>query len=247
MAYSAPTSRATGFLVTAAVWNQDVVDNVAWLAGMTHGGTTLGALSSQVEIGWTVGDLKCALAESNESNRWLLCAGGTIGSASSGGTVRANSDMETLFTHIWTVTTNTEFVIQDSGGSPTTRGASAAADFSANKRMPLPDLRGRALVGLDDMGGTSANVNTDAAGDILGDVEGSETHTLATSEIPAHNHTMRYMSTGSGGTTSQPDSVLQYNATPLNYSMTTADAGGGGAHTSMQPYMSIGILIYTGN
>lgn len=32
MAYSAPTTRATGFLVTAAVWNQDVVDNVAFLA-----------------------------------------------------------------------------------------------------------------------------------------------------------------------------------------------------------------------
>lgn len=32
MAYSAPTTRATGFLVTAAVWNQDVVDNVTFLA-----------------------------------------------------------------------------------------------------------------------------------------------------------------------------------------------------------------------
>lgn len=32
MAYSAPTTRSTGFLVTAAVWNQDVVDNVAFLA-----------------------------------------------------------------------------------------------------------------------------------------------------------------------------------------------------------------------
>lgn len=28
MAYSAPTTRSTGFLVTAAVWNQDVVDNM---------------------------------------------------------------------------------------------------------------------------------------------------------------------------------------------------------------------------
>lgn len=31
MAYVAPTTRSTGFLVTAAVWNQDVVDNVAFL------------------------------------------------------------------------------------------------------------------------------------------------------------------------------------------------------------------------
>lgn len=33
MAWVTPTSRSTGFLVTAAVWNQDVVDNTKYLKG----------------------------------------------------------------------------------------------------------------------------------------------------------------------------------------------------------------------
>jgi hypothetical protein len=32
MAYSAPTTRSTGFFVNAAVWNQDIVDNITFLA-----------------------------------------------------------------------------------------------------------------------------------------------------------------------------------------------------------------------
>ena len=71
---------------------------------------------------------------------WVTRNGETIGSAASGATNRANADTEALFAHIWGETSNTgDFVIQDSSGSPTTRGASAAADFAANKRMPLPD------------------------------------------------------------------------------------------------------------
>lgn len=31
MAYSVPTTRATGYVVTAANWNSDVVDNATWL------------------------------------------------------------------------------------------------------------------------------------------------------------------------------------------------------------------------
>lgn len=72
---------------------------------------------------------------------WLISNGSTIGSASSGATLRANADVEALFTHLWTTYDNTELVIQNSSGTGTTRGASAAADFAANKRMPTHDLR----------------------------------------------------------------------------------------------------------
>ena len=72
---------------------------------------------------------------------WLISNGGTIGSASSGATLRANADVEALFTHLWTQYDNTELVIQTSAGAGTTRGASAAADFAANKRMPTHDYR----------------------------------------------------------------------------------------------------------
>lgn len=78
---------------------------------------------------------------------WLLCDGSTIGDASSGATARANADTEDLFTLLWGSWANTELTIQDSSGTPTTRGASAAADFAAHKRLPVPDHRQRFILG----------------------------------------------------------------------------------------------------
>lgn len=112
---------------------------------------------------------------------WVMASGRTIGSADSGGTERANADTADLYALLWGSYTNTELIIQDSSGTPTTRGASAAADFAANKRMPLPDYRGRVAAGKDNMGGTSANRLTSAGGgvdgDVMGAAGGSETHT----------------------------------------------------------------------
>lgn len=88
---------------------------------------------------------------------FVMASGRTIGNAASGGTERANADTEALFTLLWNSTAQTEFPIQTSAGGASTRGASAAADFAANKRMPLPDLRGRTGIGKDDMGGTAAS------------------------------------------------------------------------------------------
>ena len=56
----------------------------------------------------------------------------------------------------------------------------------------LPDLRGRALFGKDDMGGSAASRVTAAGsginGTTLGATGGAETVTLATSQIPSHTH-----------------------------------------------------------
>lgn len=54
----------------------------------------------------------------------------------------------------------------------------------------LPDCRGRARVGKDNMGGTAANrVTTTVDGKVLGNVVGTEKHVLATSHLPSHTHT----------------------------------------------------------
>lgn len=56
----------------------------------------------------------------------------------------------------------------------------------------LPDCRGRADVGKDNMGGTSANRLTNLAGgldgDILGAVGGLESHTLTLAQMASHSH-----------------------------------------------------------
>lgn len=72
---------------------------------------------------------------------WLLLNGDTLGSASSGATFDS-SDYEALYVHLWDNISNTELPIQDSSGVATTRGASGAADFAANKRLPIPNTTG---------------------------------------------------------------------------------------------------------
>jgi hypothetical protein len=74
--------------------------------------------------------------------------GNTIGSATSGATERANADCQPLFEYLW----NTDANLAVSTG----RGATSSADWAANKRIQLPDWRGRLLAGLDDMGAASA-------------------------------------------------------------------------------------------
>lgn len=89
---------------------------------------------------------------------WLLLNDTTIGSASSGATGRANADTEALFTLLWNRVTDQWAPV--SGG----RGASAAADFAANKRLALTKALGRVLGvagnGTTVASGVDAGVNT---------------------------------------------------------------------------------------
>jgi microcystin-dependent protein len=56
----------------------------------------------------------------------------------------------------------------------------------------LPDLRGRAVFGKDDMGGTTAGVVTSSGSGIngtqLGALGGNEYHVLTLNEMPSHGH-----------------------------------------------------------
>ena len=89
---------------------------------------------------------------------WVKENGGTIGSGASGATTRANADTEALFTLLWNNFNQATLPIQNSAGAVTTRGASAAADFAAAKRMPLFDSRTRFLRGADDGLGFDSNI-----------------------------------------------------------------------------------------
>lgn len=102
----------------------------------------------------------------------------------------------------------------------------------------LPDLRGRAVAGKDDMGGTSANRLTSALnGDTLGASGGSETHTLSVGEMPAHTHSFN-TGTGSPGATG---GVTGVGSNVAN----TGSTGGGGAHNNTQPTFILNKIIKT--
>lgn len=111
----------------------------------------------------------------------------------------------------------------------TTYGGTGATDFC------VPDMRGRAIVGLDNMGGSSANRIANAQADSLGGVMGAETHTLAVGELPVTILNGKSL-TGSGSNTCY--SVATSRGSSADY--TTSDAanesfGSGNSHNNVQP------------
>ena len=105
----------------------------------------------------------------------------------------------------------------------------------------LPDLRGRAPHGVDNMGGTAANRVTVGAsgitGTTLGSAGGTETHTLTTAQMPAHTHTK---GSTCGG-------VNFSNGCSPGYADggNTGSTGGGGAHQNMSPTIMLNYIIKT--
>ena len=186
----------------------------------------------------------------------------TIGSATSGATERANADCQALFEYLW-----------DADGNLTVstgRGASANADWSANKTIALPDCRGRVIAGLDGMGAPAVGRLGSGAGfgstpDVLGTSGGLETHTLTSAQMPIHGHTgtTGTESVGHTHTYSAPGGILnidvQTGATPVvtsisnsptggssaahTHSFTTANAGSGTAHNNVQPTILMTVYL----
>lgn len=103
----------------------------------------------------------------------------------------------------------------------------------------LPDLRGRVIAALDNMGGTDAGrlnlANT------LGTTTGSQTHTLITDEIPSHQHSFSRANagtfTGIIGSNGHGGTVLE--------TLFTANTGGGLPHNNMQPTILMNYIIKT--
>lgn len=214
-------------------------------------------------LGLTAPDSKC-----------LFMNGNTIGSASSGATARASdsADTVTLYTLLWNTFGNTEMPIQDSSGTPTTRGASAALDLAANKRLPLLDACGRALLGLDSMGGISSkNRLTGLSGGLNGDTPGAtggvETHTLTEAQMavvdpdskltdPTHAHNSTVATNRSGGNAGSDNGIfvnVWWNGSTLlgtsssGTGISFSNIGSGSAHNNVQPSIAIpSILIYAG-
>lgn len=124
---------------------------------------------------------------------WVAMNDGTIGSATSGSTTRANVDTFALFNLIWN-TFNADQTLAPmftSGGAPVAYGADPVTDFTANRRLSLTKQAGRliAAVGLPSTNSVpvTGGSNTGTTWTI-GQTTGNELHTQSVAELAAHHH-----------------------------------------------------------
>jgi microcystin-dependent protein len=139
------------------------------------------------------------------------------------------------------------------------KDATLLSDEGVNS-FALPDMRGRFALGLDNLGGPSANRVTDIAADAIGGNAGQAEKSIGLENLPEHEHDMEgdsgtqyyAMRVGSGA-------VLDDDAVPLTIEPgaggTQGFASSGGVKTSgslgsaldiMPPYLSLNYIIYTG-
>ncbi len=109
----------------------------------------------------------------------------------------------------------------------------------------LPDLRGRVVAGLDDMGGTAANrletgannANFDATA--LGNNGGSQNHVLTEGQLAAHTHQSKENPGYAAG-------GIHFGRTGLGVNPSAVEsAGGDEPHPNVQPTMVLNKIIKT--
>jgi len=119
----------------------------------------------------------------------------------------------------------------------------------------LPDLRGRVVAAVDNMGGAASNRL--AVGSMaslrfsLGGAGGADTHTLIPAEMPAHTHpnwlsdpghyhvyqysTAVYGAAGGGSSWAVSFSTTNTSAATTNIALNNVSQGGNAAHDNLQP------------
>jgi hypothetical protein len=223
-----------------------VWDNTQYALGPSSGSGGGGGTVDPTTIAAT-GDIKFR-ATGEVLTGWVRMNGLTIGSATSGASERANSDTQNLFIYEWTncssPTSNARCAV--SGGL----GASALADFNANKTLTLPDWRDRGPVGRDCMGNScragllSSNIGSGGGDgvDTGGAFGGAPNTTITQTYLPnypltititdpghSHSTTAGGGSVGSnGGPLSAPNFASNSTGTAFTGISASANLGGGG-------------------
>ncbi len=148
---------------------------------------------------------------------FLQVNGDTLGSGSSGAT-HAGTAFNDLFNYLWDNLADAQAPVSSG------RGASAQADFDANKTITMPDFRGRSPLGAGTGSGLTART--------VGDTGGEEDHQLTIAEMPSHNHTLP----SNLQTTNAPAGPADTGVDASLNTSPTGSTGGDGAHNTMHPW-----------
>lgn len=157
------------------------LDNLPLVTAASGTGTTP-VIPDSTQL-FTSSDLKIRF-DDQALEGYVRLNGKTLGSATSGATEYAGPGAETLYKKLWGFANVT---------LPLGKGASAAADWSANKQLTLPDAAGRLMGFLDDLGNgaqgriTATTVTGPTA---VGATGGAQTVTVAQGNLPNVNFTV---------------------------------------------------------
>jgi microcystin-dependent protein len=131
-----------------------------------------------------------------------------------------------------------------------------------------PDMRGRVGVALDNLGGTPAGRLSVINGNTVGNTGGTDAVTLNATQIPAHQHNVYLKDNGhahTGGGAAGATAVTAVGGTVgfapsntgasssnitigsvngvANDNLTAVNAGGGGAHSNLQPSIMVSQIL----
>ncbi|MBN9304130.1 MULTISPECIES: hypothetical protein [unclassified Devosia] len=176
--------------------------------------------------------------------------GGTIGDASSGASIRANADTAPLYAAMWALDASVAPILTSSGGA-STRGASAAADFAAHKRLTVPDARGYFLRSLDDgrgvdasrlLGSSQAFATSTSGVTASASSSASATSTFTGNALPPHSHSYTFTDDVNGAAGNNPNSSeATGSARTLFSSGVSAGTPTGSVSTSVTVTTSVGL------
>ncbi len=105
---------------------------------------------------------------------------------------------------------------------------------NGSETFNVPDLRGRMMLGADNMGGVSANRVQSEQADNLGGSSGEENHQLLLDELPSRNAYDNHSTRGQG------DSGGSFSYV---HNLNTSTIGNNQPHNNMPPYITVNYII----
>lgn len=193
-----------------------------WLGLSSLSGWVVGRVMDMVApVGTVRQDVSAA-----DTDYWLFADGRHIGPAGSGAALSGDR-YRSLFVKLWSAFSATHALpVYNSAGQSVVRGATALEDWSAGRRIALPDLRNRVLAG----------AGLDYA---LGQTGGAARVALIVDELPSHDfsvataqtgavETIEFVTNASAGTTV---TSTPRNIEAVSVAQTQIESAATGSHT----------------